>query len=534
MKIETPTNPRRRKTFGYMLGGAALLLLLGVLLRHALFSTNGFMPHGHCYFWDPRVVYLHVISDGLTALAYFTIPFTLIYLVNKRRDLSFDWIFLCFAIFIVACGMTHVMEIVSVWRPYYWLSGAFKAITALASVPTAILLWRLMPQALALPSPSQLQRANEQLAATLVEQRKSEEEVKRLNASLEQRVQERTAELSRANEQLKILARETAERERRQHEFALLTQVISATSSEVEAARQLANTCTRLFTCDAFSLDAYHARTNQIRAVLTIDTLGGRRQEVSPAYDQNPPSAIAEKVLKEGPKLILREPAETVMEGLNRFGDASRPSASLMFVPVRSGDQVLGVLSVQSYQPQAYEAEDLDLLQLIADLCAGAMNRIRIEAELHAQEEQYHQIVETTQEGIWMINTSGHTTFVNQRMADMLGYEIEDMTGRSAVEFMFEEDRAAAAELEEKGVAPHDQRDLRFRRKDGSPVWALSSANPLHDAQGGYAGAVAMLSDITERKRIEGELRESEGRFQAFMSHLPGVAFLKGADGRYL
>jgi len=546
MKIETqtpppigansPGAPPRRNTFKYMLGGAALLLLVGILLRHALFSTNGFMPHGHCYFWDPRVVYLHVISDGLTALAYFTIPFTLVYLVNKRRDLSFDWIFLCFAIFIVACGMTHVMEIISVWRPFYWLSGAFKAITALASVPTAILLWRLLPQALALPSPSQLQKANEQLAATVTEQRKSEEEVKRLNASLEQRVRERTAELTLANERLQILARETAERERRQHEFALLTQVISATSSELEAARQLANTCTRLFTCDAFSLDAYHARTNHIRAVLTIDTLSGRRQEVSPAYDKSAPSSLVEKVLKEGPKLILREPAALgATEGLNRFGDANRPSASLMFVPVRSGNEVLGVLSVQSYKQQAYKAEDLDLLQIIADLCAGAMNRIRTEAELHAQEEQYHQIVETTQEGIWMTDIAGRTTFVNGRMGDILGYAPEEMMGRTLVEFMLEEDRAAMAEeLAAKGVFQHNQRDLRLCRADGATLWVLSSANPLHDTQGEYIGTVAMLTDITERKNIEDDLRESEGRFQAFMSHLPGVAFIKGADGRYL
>ena len=117
-----------------------------------LFSSEGFMPHGHCYLWKPGVVWLHVISDALIALAYYSIPITLVHFVRRRRDLSFHWIFLCFAVFIVACGTTHLMEIWSVWKPTYWLSGGIKALTALASVPTAILLIGLVPKALALPS----------------------------------------------------------------------------------------------------------------------------------------------------------------------------------------------------------------------------------------------------------------------------------------------------------------------------------------------------------------------------------------------
>src|SRR5258707_482754 len=108
-----------------------------------LFSADGFMPHGHCYLWRPGVLWLHIVSDSLIALAYFSIPFTLLYFVRKRRDLQFHWMFVCFAVFIVACGTTHLMEILVIWRPTYWLSGSVKAITALASVPTAVLLVRL-------------------------------------------------------------------------------------------------------------------------------------------------------------------------------------------------------------------------------------------------------------------------------------------------------------------------------------------------------------------------------------------------------
>src|ERR1700683_4307165 len=106
------------------------------------FSTDGFMPHGMCYLWRPEILAVHVGSDSLIALAYFTIPFTLVYFSRKRAELRFTWIFLSFAIFIVACGASHVMEIWTIWFPMYWLSGGIKVITALASVMTAILLIR--------------------------------------------------------------------------------------------------------------------------------------------------------------------------------------------------------------------------------------------------------------------------------------------------------------------------------------------------------------------------------------------------------
>ena len=128
-----------------------------------LFGQNSFMPHGHCYLWDPGLMRLHLVSDFLIAAAYFIIPFTLVNSVRKRRDLPFNWMFVCFGIFIIACGMTHVMEIITLWKPYYWVSGIVKAITALASVPTAILLIRLIPQVVNIPGPAVLRAANEAL-----------------------------------------------------------------------------------------------------------------------------------------------------------------------------------------------------------------------------------------------------------------------------------------------------------------------------------------------------------------------------------
>jgi signal transduction histidine kinase len=149
-----------------------------------LFSTQGFMPNGMCYEWNPAVIWLHIVSDGLIALAYYSIPLTLLYFVRKRTDLVFHWMFVCFAIFIVACGTTHLMEIVNIWHPTYWLSGLIKAITAATSIVTAVLLIRVIPQALALPSPAQLQRSNEALQKEIQERTKAVEQIALLNRQL--------------------------------------------------------------------------------------------------------------------------------------------------------------------------------------------------------------------------------------------------------------------------------------------------------------------------------------------------------------
>jgi len=141
---------------------------------HTFFSGEGFMPHGHCFLWIPSLLWLNVVSDVLIASSYLTIPITLIYLVRKRKDIPFNWIFGAFGLFILACGSTHVLEIWTIWNPAYWLSGFLKGITAAASVVTAILLVKLVPAALRIPSQQQLTDANDGLQAEIVERTKLE------------------------------------------------------------------------------------------------------------------------------------------------------------------------------------------------------------------------------------------------------------------------------------------------------------------------------------------------------------------------
>lgn len=178
-----------------------------------LFESN-FMPHGHCYLWKPDILWLNVISDGVIALAYFSIPVTLLYFVSKKRTVPFMWVFLLFGAFILACGLTHVMDIVTVWDPVYRLEGVVKFATAALSIGTAIFLIPIIPQALSLRSPRELEEANMALEKENTERRRAEAELIQARNELEERVLERTAELAQTNDQLKeeIQERELAQR----------------------------------------------------------------------------------------------------------------------------------------------------------------------------------------------------------------------------------------------------------------------------------------------------------------------------------
>lgn len=140
-----------------------------------LLDTSMVSPHGICLLWEPDLIWLHVASDACIALAYFSIPFALAILVTKRRDLKFGWVFWAFAVFIMACGLTHVLSIYTIWVPIYGIEGLVKAATAVASIFTAAALWPLLPKILTIPSPFELQKVQAAL---------EEEEIKSRDATL--------------------------------------------------------------------------------------------------------------------------------------------------------------------------------------------------------------------------------------------------------------------------------------------------------------------------------------------------------------
>jgi signal transduction histidine kinase/CheY-like chemotaxis protein len=131
-----------------------------------LFDSSGLTAHGFCLLWEPGLIWTYAISDTVTALAYFSIPATLLVVARQRRDLVFRPLLWLFAAFILLCGTTHWLDLLTLWVPVYGLEGLVKALTASVSLVTAFALWWLLPNMLALPSPSQLREANLALLAS--------------------------------------------------------------------------------------------------------------------------------------------------------------------------------------------------------------------------------------------------------------------------------------------------------------------------------------------------------------------------------
>jgi hypothetical protein len=110
---------------------------------------GGFIPHGHCYLWTPSMVWTEVLANLFIGASYVAISLALYRMLFRvRAVVPFSWLFLPFAVFILACGGTHFLDVVTVWHPIYWLDAAVRVLTAAASVGTALLLLRLMPKAI--------------------------------------------------------------------------------------------------------------------------------------------------------------------------------------------------------------------------------------------------------------------------------------------------------------------------------------------------------------------------------------------------
>jgi len=173
-------------------------------------STEGFQPHGICLLWRSDVFWAQVVSDMVIAVSYFSIPTALLYLASRRSDLVYGWMLYLFGAFIIACGITHLFGIWTMWVPDYGEEAIAKVLTALVSAATAIALWPMMPKLLAIPSARQLEAKNDALAREVDTRIAAEENLQALNEDLERRVMERTEALATLNEEL-VRSRSAAE-----------------------------------------------------------------------------------------------------------------------------------------------------------------------------------------------------------------------------------------------------------------------------------------------------------------------------------
>lgn len=175
-------------------------------------SDSGYMPHGYCLLWHPLLILVYGGSDVLIFLAYSAIPFALMRFIRLRPGLGYNHLLVLFASFILLCGLTHLLSFFTLWTPIYVELAAVKLMTALVSLTTAAVLFPLVPKLARIPSPAQLQSANEGLREALAANERATAELEEAREQLERKVARRTAELEEANAHLALVVRETAHR----------------------------------------------------------------------------------------------------------------------------------------------------------------------------------------------------------------------------------------------------------------------------------------------------------------------------------
>lgn len=196
---------------------------------------------------------------------------------------------------------------------------------------------------------------------------------------------------------------------------------------------------------------------------------------------------------------------------------------SLLAMPLKDEHRIVGVLKVVSPNAGGFSERDEKALRLVGGLMGPALGhaaafesrQTRLEDRTRAlqeSEQRFKQLVDTAQEGIWLSDDHGVITYVNQRMAELLGYQNGALLGHLVYDFIDPGSRAGAQRTLGRPTARGDSHDLRFRRRDGSELWGLVSASPILTRDGAMVGTVGMVTDITERKRVEDRLRHSAER----------------------
>ena len=257
---------------------------------------------------------------------------------------------------------------------------------------------------------------------------------------------------------------------------------------------------------------------NEVWQVTARGRAGASQVEIPHPVDTGENGEVSAGVIR----YVARTKERVLLEDAASYGKfVSDPyirrqmTRSLLCAPLLSRGNLIGILYLEnSLTAGAFTPGKVQLLELILSQAAISLENARVFKALRKSEAKYRRIVDTANEGIWLLGPDTLTVFVNARMAEMLGCSVDEMAGLPVTAFMFEEDahdHLKRMEDRRGGLAKHYER--RFRRKDGETVWVLVSAASIFDDEHRFQGAIAMATDITERRRAEDDLRLMNERF---------------------
>jgi len=330
--------------------------------------------------------------------------------------------------------------------------------------------------------------------------------------------------------------------------FRNLGQRLSAVRTPKEAARIILEVADALWQWDACVIDLCSADQSSVSPVICIDTIGGRRTEVMPDSSSVQLSSIARRALEQGPQLVLRPASAPLPRDVFPFGDKSRPSASLMYVPVRKDSEAIGLMSIQSYTANAYSEKDLDTLQALADHCGGALERIRAEAALGESNERLRLALAAGKMGTWTRELASPGRMIwSPELEAIFGLRPGEFPGTEAAlyEFIHPEDHELVRQAFDKAIEIKSDYEVEFRflPRGRALGWMMGRGRAYYDATGQPIRLAGVGIDITARKlaeleisrlnaELEQRVRERTAQLEATNQELEAFAYSVSHDLR--
>ncbi len=523
-----------------------------------LFGTD-FMPHLYCLRGDPGVLWLHVVSDGLIAASYYAIPFVLLRVILKRKELLFRWVAVLFGLFIGACGTTHVLAVWTIWSPMYRLEGLMKGVTAAVSVTTALVLMRLKPRMEQLPSIAELEREIRERRRAEAEAREKEErfrsfvesvqdyaiyridlegKIETWNSGAERMKGYRASEILGerfsifyAPEELALgKPEETLRRVRETGRFEG-----EGWRVRKDGSRFLAHVVVRPLLDEAGELRGYSKVTRDLTETRELEARFQILLEAAPdpivivrkdaAIDYV--NAQAERLFGYRRSEVLGKSVDMLLppklrevQGVARDWQLHEPGHPLAAAP----GEIWGMRKDGSEFPLEFSLSPLDtrdgrlMLFAVRDLT----EKLRTEARFRA-------VLEAAPDAIVINNRGGRIVYINRRAEEMFGYERGVLLGRPVdllIPERMREDRRRKRELffEDPSLSETGLRaEYWCLRAAGIEFEVEASRSLLETADGPLV--LSSIRDLTQRRR-------ADLRFRNLLESAPDAMVISGEDGR--
>jgi len=445
------------------------------------------MPHGYCLFWRPELLGLHVLSDALIAVSYYSIPATLSYFAVKRADFNYRPIFLLFSAFILACGTTHFMEIWTLWNPDYWIAGMIKLVTAILSVVAVTMLWPLVPRILEIPSPAQLELKNQKLQQEIRERVRSERNFRLLNDNLEKVICIRTQELTDINARLMSEVQERKRIEQSLRESEVRYRVLFEQMPHTVVVMKAATGEFIDFNRTAYETLGYSAQDFRRLRISEIDEVDSD-DDVRRRFEQ------------------IRSAGEVLFETrhVHRNGSVRDVLVNAKLIGFNNEEFV-----------QAIWTDISDYKQLEMSLRSK-------QQELEISQRQIEHILKASPAVIYALDptpdggTPFRLRFVSESVAALTGFEASEWQSAPSLWFdrLHPDDRMATISQYQRLNARYSTGDAmicryRLQRRDGNYRWIHDELRTIRDSSGSIVEIIGAWLDISALKETEEALLRS-------------------------